>query len=45
MELFFLIAMCIGLGLSFVVVYRLGEIKGVASMKDTSLSREYMDKS
>lgn len=45
MEIFFLIAICIALGLSLAVVYHLGEIKGVTSMKKTKLFREYMDKS
>jgi hypothetical protein len=43
MELFFLIAMCIALGLSFVVVYHLGEIKGLTSMKETALFKQYLD--
>jgi hypothetical protein len=45
MELFFLIAICLALGLSFTVVYHLGEIKGVISMKNTKLFRQFLGKS
>jgi hypothetical protein len=45
MELFFVFIMLIGLVFSFMVVYRLGEIKGITEMKNTSLFRKYLEKS
>jgi hypothetical protein len=43
MELFFVFIMLIGLIFSFMVVYRLGEIKGISEMKNTSLFRMYLN--
>jgi hypothetical protein len=45
MKLFFVFIMLVGLIFSFMVVYRLGEIKGINEMKNTSLFRMYLDRS
>jgi len=42
-EMWLLIALCIALSLTFIVVYHLGEIKGITSMKNTKLFKEYID--
>jgi len=42
-EMYLLIAMCIGLALSYIVIYHLGELKGIAEMKNTELFRNYED--
>ena len=44
LDLFLLIAICLAVGLSYLVIYRLGEIKGVTSMKNTALFRQFLDK-
>jgi len=44
LDLFLLIAICLSVGLSYLVIYRLGEIKGVTSMKNTALFRQFLDK-
>jgi len=44
MEFAFLIVLCAALWLSFVIIYHLGEIKGITSMKNTVLFRDYIDK-
>jgi fatty acid desaturase len=43
-EIWFLIAIFIALGLTFIVVYHIGEIKGITSMKNTKLFKEHIDK-
>jgi MFS family permease len=43
-ELIFLIILCVLLILSFIVVYHLGELKGVTNMKNTALFESHMKK-
>src|SRR5437899_801293 len=43
-EVFLLIAICIAVGLSNLIVYRLGELRGVANMKNTKLFMDWANK-
>ena len=44
-ETWLLIVICIALGLSYTVIYHLGEIRGIASMKGTALFERYLSQS
>ncbi len=42
-EIIFLVVIVVALSLSFVVIYHLGEIKGITTMKSTELFRRHMN--